>query len=56
VEQPQEATSTVGAIAASPENFIPVGVGVLSKARMLRRFASITGVPLKMTEAGTAAI
>lgn len=56
VEQPQEATSTVGAIAASPENFVPIGVGVLSKARMLRRFASITGVPLKMTEAGTAAI
>lgn len=56
VFQPQEATSTVGAMAFSPENALPVGIGVLARARMLRRLASITGTPLKATETAMASI
>jgi hypothetical protein len=56
VEQPMESTATVAAMAASPENFIPVGVGALAKVRMLRRFASITGKGFKLGEEGAAAL
>ena len=56
VEQPMETTATVGAMALSPENFIPVGVGALSKVRMLRRFASLTGKAFKLGEEGAAAL
>jgi hypothetical protein len=56
VEQPMESTATVGAMALSPENFIPVGVGAMAKVRMLRRFASVTGKAFKLGEEGAAAL
>ena len=56
VEQPMESTATVAAMAVSPENFIPVGVGALAKVRMLRRFASITGKGFKLGEESAAAL
>lgn len=50
VAQPQEATATVGAMAFDPINAVPIGVGALSKVRMLRRLARVTGTPLKYAE------
>jgi site-specific DNA-cytosine methylase len=50
VMEPQRALATGGAMAFAPDNLLPVGAGVMSKVRILRRLSSITGVPLKMTE------
>jgi site-specific DNA-cytosine methylase len=50
VMEPQRALATGASLAMAPDNLLPVGAGVMSKARILRRLSSITGVPLKMTE------
>jgi hypothetical protein len=50
VMEPQRALATGGAMAFAPDNLLPVGAGVMSKVRILRRLSSITGVPLKVTE------
>lgn len=50
VAQPQEATATVGSMIFDPINAVPIGAGALSKVRILRRLASVTGTPLKYAE------
>jgi hypothetical protein len=50
VMEPQRALATGASLAMAADNLLPAGAGVMSKARILRRLSSITGVPLKMTE------
>ena len=50
VAQPQEATATAASMVFDPINAVPIGAGALSKVRMLRRLASVTGTPLKYAE------
>lgn len=50
VAQPQEATATAASMVFDPINAVPIGAGALSKVRILRRLASVTGTPLKYAE------
>lgn len=49
-EQPMQTVSQLGAMAIDPVNLIPTGAGALSKARVLRRIATLSEKPLMAAE------
>ena len=53
-EKPMQSAATVGAMILDPTNAIPLGAGVLSKLRILRRLSRVTGMPLPAVERGLA--
>lgn len=48
VVPPDENISTVVSMVTDPTNLVPMGVGAVTKLRILRRLASATGKPLEM--------
>jgi hypothetical protein len=53
-QQPMQSVATVGAMVVDPINAIPLGAGVFSKLRVLRRLSRVTGMPLPAVERGLA--
>ena len=53
-EKPMQAVATGGAMIFDPVNALPVGAGIFSKLRILRRLSRVTGMPLPAVERGLA--
>ena len=55
-QKPMQSVAVGGAMILDPTNAIPLGVGVLSKLRILRRLSRVTGMPLPAVERGLAGV
>ena len=53
-EKPMQSVATGGAMIFDPVNALPVGAGIFSKLRILRRLSRVTGMPLPAVERGLA--
>jgi hypothetical protein len=53
-EKPMQSVATGGAMIFDPVNVLPVGAGIFSKLRILRRLSRVTGMPLPAVERGLA--
>jgi hypothetical protein len=53
-EKPMQSVATGGAMGLDFTNALPLGVGVFSKLRVLRRLSRVTGMPLPAVERGLA--
>jgi hypothetical protein len=55
-QQPMQAVSTIGAMGLDITNALPMGAGIFSKLRVLRRLSRVTGMPLPAVERGLAGV
>jgi hypothetical protein len=55
-QRPMQSVATGGAMVVDPTNAIPLGAGVFSKLRVLRRLSRVTGMPLPAVERGLAGV
>ena len=55
-QKPMQSVAVGGAMILDPTNAIPLGAGVLSKLRILRRLSRVTGMPLPAVERGLAGV
>ena len=55
-QQPMQAVSTIGAMGLDITSALPMGAGIFSKLRVLRRLSRVTGMPLPAVERGLAGV
>jgi hypothetical protein len=55
-QRPMQAVSTIGAMGLDITSALPMGAGIFSKLRVLRRLSRVTGMPLPAVERGLAGV